>query len=85
MPSDIQEHIAENWGDDLMLMDNYDDCIVGVSERFGCGSHVVYDLRKVLNRLIESGMTEEEAQEYYEYNMIGSYVGENTPSFITLL
>ena len=85
MSSNIQEVIVENWGDDLMLMDNYDDCIVRISERFGCGSLVVYDLSKVLDKLVESGMTEEEAQEYYEYNMIGSYVGENTPSFITLL
>ena len=75
----------EFYNEDLMLMDDYNDCIVGVAERFGSGSHVVYDLNKVLNKLVESGMNEEEAREYYEFNMIGSYVGDNTPSFITIL
>jgi hypothetical protein len=82
--SDIKETIAYNWGDDLILMDGYDDCIVGVSERFGCGSHVVYDHSKVINKLVDSGMNEEEAHEYFEYNMLGAYVGDNTPSFIHL-
>lgn len=30
-------------------------------------------------------MTEEEAVEYYYYNIVGSYVGEKTPIFIRLL
>jgi hypothetical protein len=84
MSSNILEKL-EFYHEDLMLMDDYNDCIVGVAERFGSGSHVVYDLNKVLNKLVESGMTEEEAREYYEFNMLGSYVGDNTPSFITIL
>lgn len=27
-------------------------------------------------------MTEEEAIEYFEYNILGSYMGENTPVFL---
>lgn len=27
-------------------------------------------------------MTEEEAMEYFEYNIIGAYVGDKTPEFI---
>jgi hypothetical protein len=27
-------------------------------------------------------MSKEEAIEYFEYNVVGSYVGEHTPSFI---
>ena len=75
----------EDWADELIIMDGYDDCVLGVADRFGCSSHVVYDLNKVLKKLVESGMTEEEAREYYEFNMIGSYVGANTPSFVTIL
>lgn len=29
-------------------------------------------------------MTNEEAIEYFEYNIIGAYVGEKTPTFIQL-
>jgi hypothetical protein len=85
MSSNIQELIVENWGEDLLIMDDYDDCIVGVSERFGSAPHVIYDLDKILGKLIDSGMTPEEAEEYYEFNMIGSYVGEHTPAFLSRL
>jgi hypothetical protein len=30
-------------------------------------------------------MDVDEAIEYYEYNIAGAYVGENTPSFIRLI
>jgi hypothetical protein len=85
MSSDIQEKLVENWGDDLLIMDGYDDCIVGVCERFGSEPHVIYDLKKILNKLIESGMSPEEAEEYYQFNMVGSYVGEHTPAFLSRL
>ena len=31
----------------------------------------------------EDGMSEEDAEEHFSYNVIGSYVGENTPAFVT--
>jgi len=83
MQSKIQD-ILESYGEDLMLMDGYDDCILGVGERFNSDPHVVYDLNRVIGKLIDSGMSEEEAHEYFEYNMLGAYVGDHTPSFIRL-
>jgi len=68
--------------EDALTMDGYDDCILGVVERFGQQNHVLYDLGAVLNKLIEGGMTREEAMEWYEFNMLGAYVGETTPSFL---
>jgi hypothetical protein len=68
--------------DDALKMDGYDDCIIGVSERFGQPNHIVYDLGKVLEKLVSQGLTEDEALEWYEFNMLGAYVGETTPSFL---
>ena len=31
----------------------------------------------------EDGMTEEEAIEYFEFNQIGAWMGDNTPCFIS--
>ena len=68
--------------EDAMIMDGYDDCILGVVERFGNQNHVLYDLEKVFEKLMSDGMTRDEAQEWYEFNMLGAYVGETTPSFL---
>ena len=42
----------------------------------------VIGLDKVIKKLKESGMSYEDAVEFWEYNQIGAYVGENTPCFI---
>ena len=60
----------------------FDEAIIGMGERFH-DSFVVYDHDKVLGILMErDGMTQEEAQEYYEFNIVGAWVGEHTPAFV---
>lgn len=71
-------------GDDsngLLVMDGYDDCIVGVGQRF-TDHFVVYDLDKVLAKLMADGMTEDEAIEFHEFNQLGAWVGPGTPVFL---
>lgn len=72
----------EDYDEELMTMDDYDDCIVGVVERFGQPYIVCYDKDKVLAKLSRD-MTYEEAVEFFEFNMVGAFVGETTPCFIT--
>lgn len=80
-PSDWISDISEIHGD-LLLADGFDDAILGICHSFGKESVVCYDQRKVLDILISQGMTEEEAIEYFDYNIIGAYVGEKTPCFL---
>jgi hypothetical protein len=68
--------------EDLLKMDGYDDCIIGVVERFGGESYILYDRELVLEKLQKGGMSYEEAVEYYEFNQLGAYVGERTPAFL---
>ena len=67
----------------MMIMDGFDDCIAGVVGRIGQPDIICYDRDKVLNNLMSQGMTDEEAVEYFEYNQIGAWVGEQTPCFIS--
>lgn len=79
--------ISEQYGDELMFLnppEQFDACIVGVATRCGMDNVVVYDQGKVIKALIEDGMSEEDAQEWYEFNILGSYVGENTPMFLSV-
>lgn len=67
---------------DLLVMDGFDDCILGVATRFGSEQFVIYDYDRVIASLESQGMTHDEAVEYHEFNQACSYVGDHTPAFI---
>ena len=66
----------------MLLATGYDDCIVGIAERCGQPNVVAYDAHKVARSLVKQGMSEEEAWEFFYFNISGAYVGELTPIFI---
>jgi len=66
----------------MKRMDGYDDCIAGLGTRYGQPSILIYDMARVLKKLESDGMTREEAVEYFHYNMIGAWVGDDTPAFL---
>ena len=67
---------------DLLTADGFDEAILGVVERIGVQA-VCYDLDKVISILMErDGMDEDEAWEYYQFNIAGAWVGESTPLFL---
>lgn len=77
---DILEHYSEY---DLLIMDGYNDCIIGVVEGIDIEPRVVYDVTKVLRKLQqENGLSEDDAIEWLEFNQKGAYVGEHTPLFL---
>ena len=67
---------------EMIQMDGYEDCVIGICTRFGQEPILAYDFDKVINKLKKDGMSYEEAIEFWEYNQLGSYVGERTPCFI---
>jgi hypothetical protein len=55
-------------------------------EHFKIGPIAVYDKSIVLKNLCErDGMSEEDAEEWFYYNILGAYVGDGTPAFLTIL
>jgi hypothetical protein len=69
---------------EALICDGFDDAIIGIAERINLGPVVAYSVSKILDIMVErDGMTYEDAIEFYEYNILGSWVGENTPIFIT--
>ena len=81
----IRDTIFEKYPDnEFTFADGFDDCIIGVVERFGMEPIICYDKDKVINSLQNEGMSYEEAYEYFDYNIIGAFVGETTPAFMHL-
>ena len=68
---------------DLLFADGYDDCILGITIRNGVPV-VLYSSSRIIQSLSKD-MTEEEAAEYFEFNINGAYVGERTPMYVETL
>jgi len=74
---------CEEFETDLLCMDGFDDCIEGIIERFGMEPILCYNKQKVIAKLISNGIkNEEEAEEYFQFNQLGAWLGDKTPCFI---
>jgi hypothetical protein len=80
----IREQLSEEWGQAFLFMSepDYDEAIIGVMERAGGESVIAYDTQIILS-VLERSMSAEEAQEFFEYNILGAYMGDRTPVYIT--
>jgi hypothetical protein len=65
----------------MLLMDGYDDCVIGVCSRFGQPDIIAYDKELVLQKLMRD-MSREDAEEFFEFNQLGAGMGEGTPCFV---
>jgi hypothetical protein len=60
---------------------DYDEAIIGVAYRFGMLPVVAYDRTRVID-ILARDMSREDAEEYFEFNTIGAWLGRLTPVFI---
>lgn len=79
----IQEILENCLHDDetVLLADGFEDAFIGIGRQFG-KAFAVYNRFQCIELLIKEGMSEEEAEEYFSFNVEGAYVGENTPIFL---
>lgn len=78
------EELLDNHPDvEFLLVDGFDDAIVGVDHNI---ERVVYDYERMVSILMMcDDMEMDEAIDYLSYNVVNSYVGEKTPIYINLL
>jgi len=78
-----REEIAEIIPEALFA-DGFDEALLGYVQRAGM-MVALYDARKCIEVLmINDNMSEEDALEYFQYNVLGAWVGEYTPVFAFL-
>ncbi len=82
-----RQQIADNYvgGEELLFMDQeyFDEAIIGVATNALGMMAVAYSEPRIIEILIKHDrMTPDEAMEHYQFNILGAYVGENTPVFI---
>lgn len=62
----------------MYKFDGLDEACIGVILT-GSNSRLVYNYRTIINMLMKDGMTEEEAEEFADFNIVSLTVGENMP------
>lgn len=92
MSKDIYEELKENrlrrieelkevigeYNPEAMFADGHDHAIMGYSS----DGRVVYSADQIIGGLMNQGMTNEEAVEYFGFNIECAYVGEYTPIYM---
>ena len=67
----------------MITADGFETAFVAVAFRYNGNDIAVYDYDLCIDVLIDRDtMSVEEANEFMSYNVIGAYVGEETPLFI---
>jgi hypothetical protein len=83
-----RDRLHELLGDDeapAHLLDPvaFDAAVIGVCERAGGMRVAAYDRTMVIDVLARD-MPREEAEEWFEFNILPAYMGEGTPVFIDM-
>lgn len=77
------KEFAEQYETEIILLEGLDDAIKGIVRQY---DHylVVYDRDLCIRKLMDDGMTHDEALSFFEENTAGGYLGEKTPVFTEL-
>ena len=79
----IEDYDIHEFAEGAVILDGLDDAIIGIVEEFGNGPRILYSKPKILNILCERDlMTQSEAEEFYDYNILGLYAGEQNAVFL---
>ena len=68
-----------------LTADGFEAAYLGILYRFGQNPIACYDRARCIAILMErDGMSLDEAEEFFEFNVIGAGAGEGTPCFLEL-
>ena len=79
----IDKELRAQLEDGVIILDNLDECIIGVDNRTDI---LIYDRELIVEALMsENDMTYEDAEEYVKYNIDCLYAGDTTPIILRRL
>jgi hypothetical protein len=79
----LEDYNIHEFAEGAIILDGLDEAIVGITEEFSVGRRILYSKDKILDILMKRDlMTHSEAEEFYDYNILGLYAGEQNPVFL---
>ncbi len=80
----VLEHITE-LNPEAIVLDGLDDAIVGIGHSKDLEPRLIYSINIIILTLMERDkMTQQEAIEFYDYNIADGYFGNHGPIFLEL-
>ena len=73
--------ILKDREESFLLADGLEEAFIGIGYQFNTPI-AIYSKSRAIQCLIDMGMDEDQALEYFDFNIIGSYVGDQTPIFL---
>jgi hypothetical protein len=82
----INNYDIDEYCEGAVILDGLDDAIIGIVEEFGNSPRILYSKDKILEILQKRDlMTEQEAEEFYDYNILGLHAGEQNAVFLVTM
>jgi len=78
--NEIKEILSEE-NPNALFADNFDEALIGISRRCGQPSLAVYSITRCLD-VLQKEMSYQDAIEYFEFNVLNSWLGDGTPIFL---
>jgi hypothetical protein len=76
----IKSHMGED--EKILLADGLESAFMGIGRQFHYPI-AIYSYKKVIKILMrDHRMDREEAEEYFQFNIAGAFVGDQTPVFL---
>jgi hypothetical protein len=79
---EIRDELA-SINEEAALPDGFEEALIGIGHRFGMDPVAVYDRDKCIELLISEGLTREDAEEHFSYNVIGTGIA-HAPVFVDI-
>lgn len=69
--------------EEILLADGLDEAFIGIGRRCGQPAVAIYSRQRCLDLLTQRDrLSLDEAREHFEFNIIGGWVGPQTPMFV---
>lgn len=84
IPAELAMQTLED--SEALTADGFEDALIGYMERAGQSPVALYSREMCIQILMNrDGMSLDGANEYFDFNVVGAYVGDGTPAFATLI
>ena len=68
------------YAEGAVTLEGLDDAIIGIGRQWGSKPCMIYSVKKIIDILVKRDeMNPDDALEYYEFNIMQLYAGEQTP------
>ena len=79
----LVEQALKTEDSDPLYMDGFDNAIIGIAQRSNNPHVVAYSESGIIEQLMSDGLSQEKAYEYFYFNIVGAWLGQDTPIIVT--